>query len=380
MSFDLRHFQFARGVDSCYSQGSGVTVIMHTYKSADDTIATITTPGYFPPNIDGIPSDKIFVDDQIMITGTDGTILVNILTVDPITLSANLFAIGAGFTIGAPILPVDAFGMKFTGDVLSLEYASGTYPGIVSIADQEFSGNKTFIDKVQIGIGFDAAVGAPDNLRILTNDTVGGVNVQSSAGSTLQYSFGSPTIPTASYAGIEWKQTGFGPEPASPEVAIFNASGIGIKVNTAQEAIVPVGIKIGAFGATRVLLSAYHEGTYNTTFSDGTATSPSVPFVWTRTNNEVRLSLKTATDISTGLAPLDFFAANTVLPAEIAPPQEVWAACYFFNNTANQGKEGVCIIDSSGNVKLWWDVNQATTIPVSASISFIPCTISYSIS
>lgn len=382
MSFNSTHFQFARGVDSAYTQGSGMTLVTHTYKSLDDTIATITTPGYFPAYIDGISGDKVFLQDQIMITGTDGTILVNITGLDPLTLSANLFATGGpGFTVGAPTAPVDANGMQLTGSSLALEFADATHPGILSNASQVFSGQKTFINNVVIGNGFSPAIGSPNDLEILTTASVGGYNVQTnSSANTLQYSFGSPTIPSASYAGMEWKQSGFGPEPASPEVALFNAGGIGLKINISQEVITPVGLRIGTFVPTRALLSVYHEGTYSTTFSDGTNTSALVSFAWVRQNNEIRLSITAAADINTALAPHDFFSSNTALPAEIAPPQEVWSSCYFFNNTNNQGKEGLCVIDSSGNVNLWWDVTQAVTIPVSTRITFIPSTINYSIS
>lgn len=375
MAFDLRHFQFARGVDSSYAQGSGVTLITHSYKSAEDTIATIVAPGYFPPNIDGIPSDKIFVDDQIMITGTDGTSLVNILTVDPVTLSDNLFLSGEpGFSVGSPIAPVDAFGMKLTGDVLALEYASGTYPGIMSIANQAFSGEKTFIDHVHIGNDFDAAGGAPTNLQILGNETIVGCNVQTSAGSTLQYSFGSPTIPTASYAGIEWKQTGFGPETPSPEVAIFNASGIGIKVNTAQECIVPIGIRFGV--GTNSLLNIFSQGTYSSTFTNATSTSAALNFVYTRINNIVHLFLQNVVTAPSGLIPQPDYISDTALPVAIRPLTEQTG---FFRTQAPTGKAGIITIDSAGIIKIFWDANILTPFPVSQAVTFTPMQVTYSL-
>lgn len=375
MAFDLRHFQFARGVDSCYAQGSGVTLIAHSYKSSDDTISTIVAPGYFPPNIDGIPTDKIYADDQIMITGTDGTSLVNILTVDPITLSDNLFLSGEpGFSVGAPIAPVDAFGMTLSGDVLSLEYASATYPGIMSVADQTFSGEKTFVDHVHIGNGFEPAHGTgPTNLQILGNETIVGVNVQSSAGSIMQYSFGSPTIPTASYAGIEWNQGGFGPETPAPEVAIYNNGAIGMKVNTNRECIFPIGLKFGL--GTNSLLNIFEEGVYISTFTNDLSISNTANFIYTKINGVVTLSLQNVITCPSQLAPNPDYVSNTALPASITP---LFNKTAYFKTEGPNGKAGMVNISTAGVVSIFWDANSATQFPVSQTITFLPQSFTYS--
>lgn len=91
MAFTLLNFQFARGIDSTYAQGQGVTSITHTYKSDVDSSVTILTPGYFPAFIDGTP-DKIFVNDTILIIATDQVVMSQVLTVNPLTLSASVFS------------------------------------------------------------------------------------------------------------------------------------------------------------------------------------------------------------------------------------------------------------------------------------------------
>lgn len=379
MAFDVRHFQFARGVDSSYAQGSGVTLIAHSYKSDEDTITTITTPGYFPPYIDGIPDDKIFPDDQIMITGTDETVLVNILTANPVTLSANLFATGgAGFTIGSPVLPVDPFGMTLVSDVLSLEYASVTYPGIVSVADQAFSGEKTFVDHVHIGTGFSGAGGAPNNLQILSTETLGGVNLQTNVSSNiLQYSFGSPTIPSVSYAGIEWKQVGFGPEAPSPEVAIYNNSGIGLKINTSQECIIPVGIRFGL--GTNSILNTYTQTTFNSTFNDGATSTATFTFTVNRVNNMIFLSLQNTVSGVASATPGNFYASNTPLPVALRPSTSSFCPFYIFNSTGSVNSAGLAVIQTTGTINIYWSATQTIPYPTSAAISFFPGTMTYSL-
>lgn len=100
MSFQLINFQFARGIDSCYAQGQGVTSIMHTYKSSVDTAATILTDGYFPAYIDGT-LDKIFVNDTILIIASDQVVMSQVLTVNPLTLNGDVFSSGFSTTFSS---------------------------------------------------------------------------------------------------------------------------------------------------------------------------------------------------------------------------------------------------------------------------------------
>lgn len=94
MAFALINFQFARGIDSCYTQGQGVTTVTHTYRSLTDSASTILTDGYFPPYIDGTV-DKVFANDTILIIAADQVVMAKVLTVTPLTtLSQNVFSAG----------------------------------------------------------------------------------------------------------------------------------------------------------------------------------------------------------------------------------------------------------------------------------------------
>ena len=149
MSFNINGFQYGRGVTSTYTQGGGITTVIHSYKSTD-SLATITTPGYFPPNIDGTsPPDKVFIGDLLaIISGTnyDEASIVIITGLNPLTLSPSPFA-GGGFSVGAPINATDNFGLQIaagTPNVFTLEYATIARPGIVNAFTQSFGGNKIF--------------------------------------------------------------------------------------------------------------------------------------------------------------------------------------------------------------------------------------------
>ena len=147
MAFDLRGFQFGRGVTTAYANGDFVAA-NHTYKS-DDTLATISTPGYFPPNIDG-STDKVVVGDVLTIVGSDGIAMVTMTGLSPITLSPDAF-VNATLTVGAPITAVDNNGITLSGSVLAMEKADETHGGIVTNSAQTFGGVKTFADILRVG-------------------------------------------------------------------------------------------------------------------------------------------------------------------------------------------------------------------------------------
>lgn len=149
MAFNLQNFQFARGVDSSYAQGQGVTTIQHTYKSAADTRATIAGVGYFPPFIDG-DADKVFVNDSLFIVGSDGASLVIITSLNPVTLGTDLLVSGPTLSMGAPIAAVDPNAARISGNTLQIEIADATHPGSVSINNQTFSGIKAFNDGINV--------------------------------------------------------------------------------------------------------------------------------------------------------------------------------------------------------------------------------------
>jgi hypothetical protein len=158
MAFNLQHFQFARGVDSSYAQGQGVTNIQHTYKSTTDSRATIAGAGYFPPFIDG-DADKVFINDSLFIVGSDGASLVVITSVDPIVLGTDLLVSGPTLSMVAPAAATDANGAIISGNTLQIELATAANPGSMSTTNQTFSGVKAFDDGINV---FGQGVSADD--------------------------------------------------------------------------------------------------------------------------------------------------------------------------------------------------------------------------
>lgn len=156
MAFDRTHLQINRGVTTANAQGNGITIAVHTYKSATDAIATIEGANYFPPNftppvtpaanISVQPdNDEIFVGDLLFVDATDDTGLYRLATVNPVTLGDNLVG-GAtsNLTIGAPIAATDGNALKITAGVLQAQIADTTHAGIVTDGAQEFAGIKGF--------------------------------------------------------------------------------------------------------------------------------------------------------------------------------------------------------------------------------------------
>lgn len=148
MAFTLNTFQFNRGIGSCSNNGTGVSTVTHGYKSAD-TYATITTPGYFPANIDN-STDKVFVGDLISVVASDTVGLILITALDPFTVGANLLGTaGSPITIAAPIAATTTNAAIITGTSLQLEIADQTHPGILTTGAQAFSGTKLFMSGTQ---------------------------------------------------------------------------------------------------------------------------------------------------------------------------------------------------------------------------------------
>lgn len=148
MAFNLNGFQFYRGTTTSEAQGGGITTVMHSYKSTDSA-ATISTLGYFPPNIDG-STDKVFVGDLLNIVASDNVILCRILSVDPFTLGDDIYTSGVTLTVIPPTDAIDDNGMIISGTNVQLEFASDLTPGIVSATDQSFGGVKTFRNGIKL--------------------------------------------------------------------------------------------------------------------------------------------------------------------------------------------------------------------------------------
>jgi hypothetical protein len=144
MAFTANTFQFNRGVTTCATNGAGVGTVIHSYKNTIDTGTVILTPGYFPDNIDN-STDKIFVDDLLLIVSADTVSMHQITALVPFSLGADLFA-GAGSPIvmSVPVAATDANAIKITGTTVQMEIADATHPGIVTALNQDFAGIKMF--------------------------------------------------------------------------------------------------------------------------------------------------------------------------------------------------------------------------------------------
>lgn len=151
MAFSIFGFQFNRGITTANAQGQAFTAVAHTYKSNVDTLAQITAPGYFPVNIEGTPdTDKVFVRDWLFIIDKDGnTSFVTIDSLDPVTLSADLFT-AIGFNVVGPVAAVDQNGILISGTNVQLEFADATHNGILSFGAQIIGGAKTFPNGIKV--------------------------------------------------------------------------------------------------------------------------------------------------------------------------------------------------------------------------------------
>lgn len=98
--FTKETFQFNRGVPNCQATGEGLTSVQHSYIS-NDTIATITAPGYFPAHFN---EEETFVvrGDILLINGSDAIVLMEILDTQTVTLGLDLFTSGTGSVLTAP--------------------------------------------------------------------------------------------------------------------------------------------------------------------------------------------------------------------------------------------------------------------------------------
>lgn len=158
MAFNLLNFQFNRGTGTANASGGGVTSVTHSYKS-EDTLETIDGAGYFPPNIDG-STDKIFVEDFLLIEASDDTALVAITSTDPFTYGPNILTgSGTNLTVGETNPGISGEGAHITSNVLHMEIADQTYPGLLSTTAQVIGGVKTFASVAQFPVGLQLTPG-----------------------------------------------------------------------------------------------------------------------------------------------------------------------------------------------------------------------------
>lgn len=153
MAFALINFQFARGIDSCYAQGQGVTTVMHTYRSLTDSASTILAADYFPPYIDGT-LDKIFANDTILIVASDQVLIAKVLTVNPITLdgsssinSANIINYSSTFSGGTPthVTPEITFKLIKIGTFVTMSIDGVQDAGTTAVTPSVLYGALSFL-------------------------------------------------------------------------------------------------------------------------------------------------------------------------------------------------------------------------------------------
>lgn len=170
MPFNLLNFQFNRGTGTASANGGGITSVTHTYKSTD-TLEVIDEAGYFPPNIDG-STDKVFIEDFLLIEASDDTALVPITSTTPFTYGANVWTgSGTNLTVGATIPGASGEGATITSNVLHLEIADTTYPGLLSPSAQVIGGVKTFAAAPQSPLGIQITPGFTLNYYKTANFT-----------------------------------------------------------------------------------------------------------------------------------------------------------------------------------------------------------------
>lgn len=85
MAFETFNILIARG--KMNRQATETSIITHYYLSAIDTLATIQGANYFPAFL-GSTSENVKLGDQINIKGSDGTAVVELTALDPVTLLA----------------------------------------------------------------------------------------------------------------------------------------------------------------------------------------------------------------------------------------------------------------------------------------------------
>lgn len=116
MAFNTFQVLINRGKANC--QASETNIVNHTYVSTTDTMATITTAGYFPDYLNA-SSEEVKIGDQITIKASDDVQVYDITGVSPLTLTSSfsgLSVIGSTHSTtwgGAFSTPVSASDIGF---------------------------------------------------------------------------------------------------------------------------------------------------------------------------------------------------------------------------------------------------------------------------
>ncbi len=259
--FTQRNLQLNRGTTTANGQGN-YTTVDHSYKDKSATLANILLN--FPPYLgQGVTQDVISVGDIMLVNGSDGVRMSEILALDPFTLGADLFlGMSSTLSVGAPIAPVDGNAAKITGDILQIEYADKTHPGSLSTASQDISGAKTLWAKTTIIPNNNIVVSGTSvtDLVIKTQDSFGGVQLQTDTiTNIMSYGFGTTNLGGA-YAGMVFSEDGFA-SPSGPILLISNNGTSGLVMDSTGKVNIPVQLNVDTLSELTALNGTDINGT-----------------------------------------------------------------------------------------------------------------------
>jgi hypothetical protein len=208
--FSQQNLQLDRGFSTSHTQGR-FTTALHRYSDLTATIGDIKAG--FPPFLgQGVTQEVVLVNDLIFITGSDGVVVSQILSLSPFTVGVDLFSGASGLSVGPTTVATDGNAAKINGNVLQMEVADATHSGIVTNLPQDFGGPKTFHDNL--------TVDEPPN-GIIVQKAIGDFGVElitSDPNATPGFAIASTNLPGQIFAMI-FKETGF--FSANPELAVF---------------------------------------------------------------------------------------------------------------------------------------------------------------
>lgn len=148
--FTTQNLLINRGRTTSNANGGDLVTVTHAYKDTEATVANIimSFPDYLSQ---GSNQDVIFVGDHILIKGSDTTYFSPVLSLAPFTVGPDLFSnSSSNLSVGAPAAATDGNAAKITGDVLQMQVADATHPGILTNISQDIGGEKTFHADVNI--------------------------------------------------------------------------------------------------------------------------------------------------------------------------------------------------------------------------------------
>ncbi len=87
------------------------SVTNYTYTNLDDSLATITAPGYFSTTLEDSANiaTSVKLNDLIYVHGSDGSDQLKVTSLNPITLNTQITPSGDFFVDNVSFLPIDLF-------------------------------------------------------------------------------------------------------------------------------------------------------------------------------------------------------------------------------------------------------------------------------